>query len=73
MHNQAKGGVPVRPEIRLTFNTLVACCWRAPEGDFGVTCFTPQGTRVWRLRNLTHAAAESIAHRYWRWLDTEEN
>ena len=35
----------------------MACCWRAPEGDFfGVTCFTPEGERVWRLRNLTHDA-----------------
>jgi hypothetical protein len=75
MDKRLKGDVPVYPDIQLTYptNALVACCWRAPEGDFGVTCFTPTGERVWRLRNLTHDAAESVAHRYWRWLDLEGN
>jgi hypothetical protein len=74
MDKSAKGSYNVYPEVKLVSPAyaLIACCWHAREGNFGVTCFTPEGIRVWRLRNLTHEAAEDIAHRYWRWLDSEE-
>jgi len=75
MNENAKGGYTAYPEIRLFWPSyaLVACCWHSREGDFGVTCLTPEGMRVWKLRNLTHDAAKDIAHRYWRWLDSDEN
>jgi hypothetical protein len=74
MDDSAKSRVNVRTENRRVSpgHALVACCWHAPEGNFGVTCFTLEGNRVWRLRNLTRDAAQTIAHRYWRWLDPEE-
>lgn len=47
---------------------LVACCWQTREGTFAITCFTPEGVRIWQLRGLKQEQAMRIAQGYNRLL-----
>jgi hypothetical protein len=50
---------------------LVACYWRTREGTFAITCFTPDGERVWQLRGLRIEDARTIARGYGQWLELD--
>jgi hypothetical protein len=47
---------------------LVACYWRTREGNFAITCFTPEGDRVWQMRGLKFEDARTITSGYNEWL-----
>jgi hypothetical protein len=48
---------------------LIACYWRTQEGNFAITCFTPEGERVWQLRGLKLEEARMVARHYEHWLE----
>jgi hypothetical protein len=47
---------------------LLAYYWRTREGSFAITCFTPEGRRVWQLKGLKQQEALMIAQGYDQWL-----